>query len=70
MLWCNITISIICLILCIATRRDDVTRNQKPNFWVSIWTKGYRKNKASRALDHSSLPNNVTINHCDMLRLI
>jgi hypothetical protein len=25
--------------------------------------------KASCALDHSSLPNNVPINHCDMLRL-
>jgi hypothetical protein len=28
------------------------------------------KSKASCALDHSSLPNNVPINHCDMLRLI
>jgi hypothetical protein len=26
--------------------------------------------KASCALDHSSLPNNVPVNHCDMLRLI
>ena len=26
--------------------------------------------KASCALDHFSLPNNVPINHCDMLRII
>jgi hypothetical protein len=28
------------------------------------------KSKASCVLDHSSLPNNVPVNHCDMLRLI
>jgi hypothetical protein len=28
------------------------------------------KSKASCALDHFFLPNNVLINHCDMLRLI
>jgi hypothetical protein len=28
------------------------------------------KSKASWALDHFSLPNNVPINHCDILRLI
>jgi hypothetical protein len=28
------------------------------------------KSKASCALDHFSLHNNVPINHCDMLRLI
>jgi hypothetical protein len=28
------------------------------------------KSKASCTLDHSSLPNNVLINHCDMLWLI
>jgi hypothetical protein len=70
MLWCNITISIIWLIVCIVTSRGEVTRNQKPNFWVSIWTTGYREYKASCALDHSYLPNNVLVNHCDMLRLI
>jgi hypothetical protein len=31
---------------------------------------GYRKCKASCALDHSSIPNNVFVNHCDMIRLI
>jgi hypothetical protein len=33
-------------------------------------TPGYRKYKASCALDHSSLNNNVPVNHGDMLRLI
>jgi hypothetical protein len=28
------------------------------------------KSKASYALDHFCLPNNVPVNHCDMLRLI
>jgi hypothetical protein len=28
------------------------------------------ESQASCALDHFSLPNNVTVNHCDMLRLI
>jgi hypothetical protein len=70
MLWCNVTISIICLIVCIATSRGEVAGNQKPNFWVSIWTTRYRKYKASCAIDHSSLPNNVLVNQCDMLRLI
>jgi hypothetical protein len=28
------------------------------------------KSKVSCALDHFSLPNNVPVNHCDMLRLI
>jgi hypothetical protein len=70
MLWCNVIISIICLIVCIAMSRGDVTSNQNPNFWVSIWTTDYHKYKASCALDNFSLPNNVPVNHCNMLRLI
>jgi hypothetical protein len=31
---------------------------------------GNLESKASCALDHFFLPNNVPINHCDMLRLI
>jgi hypothetical protein len=31
---------------------------------------GNLESKASCALDHFSLPNNVPVNHCDMLRLI
>jgi hypothetical protein len=29
MLWCNVTIPIICLIVCIATHKSEVTRNLK-----------------------------------------
>jgi hypothetical protein len=70
MLWCNVTISIIYLIVCIATSRGEVMTNPTPNFWVSISTTNYCKYKASCALEHFSLPNNVPVNHCDMLRLI
>jgi hypothetical protein len=35
--------------------------------WWSTWT---CTKKASCALNHSSLPNNVHVNHCDILRLI
>jgi hypothetical protein len=31
---------------------------------------GNLESQASCALDHFSLPNNVPVNHCDMLRLI
>jgi hypothetical protein len=55
------------LIICIATSRGEVTSNLKPNFWVNAY---YHKSQACCALDHASLPNNVHVNHCDMLRLI
>jgi hypothetical protein len=58
------------MIVCIATSRTEVTTNPMPNFWVNISTTGYCKYKASCVLDHSSLPNNVHVNHYDMLRLI
>jgi hypothetical protein len=38
----------------------------RPTWW-STWI---LESKASCALDHSSLPNNVPINHCSMIRLI
>jgi hypothetical protein len=53
---------------CYEYRRSD--EESEANFWVSIWTKGYRKYKTSCALDHSCLSNNAPINHSDMLRLI
>jgi hypothetical protein len=70
MFWCNVIISIICLFVCIATSKSEVTKNLMPNFWVNIWTTGYRKHKASCALDYFSLPNNVPVNHSDMPKLI
>jgi hypothetical protein len=35
-----------------------------------ILVPGTLESQASCALDHFSLPNNVPVNHCDMLRLI
>jgi hypothetical protein len=32
MFCCNVIVSIICLFVCIATSRSEVTRNLKPNF--------------------------------------
>jgi hypothetical protein len=53
------------MFVCIATISSEVT--------IILKTKlvpGNLESKASCALDHSSLPNNVPVNHCDMLRLI
>jgi hypothetical protein len=53
------------MFVCIATSSSEVTSHLK--------TKLVRRNlksQASCALDHFSLPNNVPVNHCDMLRLI
>jgi hypothetical protein len=58
------------MIVCIATSRGEVTRNREANFWVIISTTCYHKYKGSCALHHSFLPNNVPINHYDMLILI
>jgi hypothetical protein len=49
----------------LATNNSEVTSHLK--------TKLVPRNlesKASCALDHYSLPNNIPVNHCDMLRLI
>jgi hypothetical protein len=48
-----------CLFVCIATSSSKV--GEVP---------GNLESKASCALDHFSLPNNVPVNHYDMLRLI
>jgi hypothetical protein len=53
------------LFICIATSSSEVTSHPKTNM-----VPGNLESKASCALDHSSLPNNVLVNHCDMLRLI
>jgi hypothetical protein len=61
---CNVNFSYTMLV-CIAMNNSEVTRHLK--------TKLVPRNlesKASCALDHFSLPNNVPINHCDMLKLI
>jgi hypothetical protein len=53
------------MFVCIDMSRSEVTSHLK--------TKSVPRDlkfKSSCALDHSSLPNNVHVNHCDMLRLI
>jgi hypothetical protein len=41
-----------------------------PTFGSASGRQGYHKYKAIYALDQSSLPNNVHVNHCNMLMLI
>jgi hypothetical protein len=53
------------MFVCIAMSRSEVTSHLKTKL-----VPGDLKFKSSCALDHSSLPNNVYVNHCDMLRLI
>jgi hypothetical protein len=45
---------------------SKVTSHRRPTWW-STWK---FELQASCALDHSSLPNNVSVNHYDMFRLI
>jgi hypothetical protein len=51
--------------LCVLLRLAARLRESKdhPGTW-------HLKSMASCALDHFTLPNNVPINHCDMLKLI
>jgi hypothetical protein len=53
------------MFVCIATNNSEVTSHLKTNLVL-----GNLESKTSCALDHFSLPNNVPVNHCDMLRLI
>jgi hypothetical protein len=62
--WCDANFAYT-MFVCIATISSEVMRILK--------TKLVPRNLESQencALDHFSLPNNVPINHCDMLRLI
>jgi hypothetical protein len=53
------------MFVCVAMSSSEITSHLKTKLvHVNL------ESKASCALDHSSLPNNVHINHCDMLRLI
>jgi hypothetical protein len=54
-----------CLFIYIATSSSEVTSHLKTKL-----VPGDLESKASCALDHFSLPNNVPVNQCDMLRLI
>jgi hypothetical protein len=57
------------MLICIATNSSEVTSDHV----VPLKTKlvpGNLESKARCALDDSALPNNVPVNHCDMLKLI
>jgi hypothetical protein len=62
--WCDVNFSYT-MFVCIATNSSEVTRILKTKL-----VPGNLESKASCTLDHFSLPNNVSINHYDMLRLI
>jgi hypothetical protein len=53
------------MFVCIATSSIEVTSHLK-----SKLVPGNLESKASCAIDHSSLPNNVLVNHYYMLRSI
>jgi hypothetical protein len=62
--WCDVKFSYT-MFVCIATSSSEVMSHLKNNLVL-----GNLKSNASCALDHFSLPNNVPVNHCDLLRLI
>jgi hypothetical protein len=55
------------MFVCIATNSNEVTSHLKTKVGE---VSGNLEYKSSCALDHSSLPNNIRVNHCDMLRFI
>jgi hypothetical protein len=62
--WCYVNFAYT-MFVCITTISSEVTRILKTKL-----VPGNLESQASCALDHFSLPNNVPVNHCDMLRLI
>jgi hypothetical protein len=62
--WCDVNFAYT-MFVCIATISSEVTSHLKTKLVPENL-----ESKASCALDHSSLPNNVPVSHCDMLRLI
>jgi hypothetical protein len=53
------------MFVCIATTSSEI-----PSHLKSKLVPGNLESQACCAPDHFSLPNNVPVNHCDMLRLI
>jgi hypothetical protein len=62
--WCDVNFAHT-IFVCIAMDISKVTSHLKTKL-----VPGNLESKASCALDHFSLSNNVPVNHCDMLRLI
>jgi hypothetical protein len=67
MLWCSVIFYVLLIYLYVLLR--IAVRSRESEGQLGTWD---LKSKASSALDHFSLylPNNVPVNHCDMLRLI
>jgi hypothetical protein len=61
--WCDVNFAY-AMFVCIATNSSKITSHLKTKL-----VPGNLEFKASCALDHFSLPNNVFVNHCDMLML-
>jgi hypothetical protein len=62
--WCDVNFAYT-IFVCVATTSSEVTSHLK----IKLVPRNLGS-KASCALDHFSLPNNVPVNSCDMLRLI
>jgi hypothetical protein len=60
-------VMLIFCIPCLFVLLRIAVRSREPEDRSGTWN---LESQASCALDHSSLPNNVPINHCDLLRLI
>jgi hypothetical protein len=65
--WCNVTIPIICLIVCIATSSSEVTRNLKTK--LEKYLELHQKGKLCPLITPFYLIM-FAINQCDMLKLI
>jgi hypothetical protein len=60
-------VMLILFIPCLFVLLRIVVRSRESEDQLGTWN---LKSKASCAVDHFSFPNNVHVNHCDMLRLI
>jgi hypothetical protein len=62
--WCDVNFACT-MFVCISTNSSEASSHLKTKL-----VPGNLESKACCALDHSCLPNNVPINHCEMLSLI
>jgi hypothetical protein len=70
MLWCNVTISIICLIVCIDTSTGEVTRTRCPTFGTASGQQVIASHRQVVPLITPFYLIVFVVNHCDMLRFI
>jgi hypothetical protein len=62
--WCDVYFAYI-MFVCIATSSSEVMSHLKTKL-----VPGNLESNSSCVLDHTSLPNNVPVNHCNILKLI